>query len=216
MEDLVSHDLSAAYALDALDDFEARAFEDHLGSCSECRRDADAFAEIAASLAYAVPPAARPDDLRDRIVAAATARAEVRTLRPARRRLPTLAAVAAAACLAVGIGAWQLSRGSSDEPRLRALALRGATGALVVGRNGGATLVVDGLPRAPAGKSYEVWVMRGRVSLPAGTFVAAQHARGFHLPRRVPRSWHVGVTLEPAAGSPRPTARVLFTSASVS
>ena len=37
MERAEIHDLSAAYALDALDGDELEAFEEHLARCAECR-----------------------------------------------------------------------------------------------------------------------------------------------------------------------------------
>ena len=37
METNTLHDLTAAYALDALDDEDARAYEEHLAHCERCR-----------------------------------------------------------------------------------------------------------------------------------------------------------------------------------
>ena len=52
------HDLSAAYALDALDDDERRAYEDHLAGCERCREEVASFSSTAGALAYAAGPAA--------------------------------------------------------------------------------------------------------------------------------------------------------------
>ena len=45
------HDLTAAYALDALDEHEAREFEAHLAQCERCRDELARLSESAAALA---------------------------------------------------------------------------------------------------------------------------------------------------------------------
>ena len=61
MEPESLHELAAGYALDALDDDERVAFEQHLAECEQCAADVLAFRETAALLAYAAegpePPA---------------------------------------------------------------------------------------------------------------------------------------------------------------
>ena len=47
------HDLSAAYALDALDDEERAAFEAHLRDCESCRAEVGSLGNTVESLAYA-------------------------------------------------------------------------------------------------------------------------------------------------------------------
>ena len=55
------HDLTAAYALDALEPEEARAYEEHLGQCEECRAQLAELNESAAALAFGtVAPAPPP------------------------------------------------------------------------------------------------------------------------------------------------------------
>jgi anti-sigma-K factor RskA len=48
------HELSAAYALHALDPDEERTYEDHLAHCAECRNEVASFQEVAGELAHAV------------------------------------------------------------------------------------------------------------------------------------------------------------------
>ena len=64
MEPQSLHELAAGYALDALDDDEHAAFEQHLAECEQCATDVLAFRETAALLAYAAegpePPARAP------------------------------------------------------------------------------------------------------------------------------------------------------------
>ena len=57
------HDLSGAYALDALDDIERARFAAHLAKCQTCQRDVTEFRAAATHLGRAVseapPPALR-------------------------------------------------------------------------------------------------------------------------------------------------------------
>src|SRR5581483_2564629 len=79
------HELTAAYALDALDDDDRARFEAHLPQCERCRSELAGLAETAGALALAAPPAAPPEALRARILDAAAA---------------------VAACAAIGLGIW--------------------------------------------------------------------------------------------------------------
>jgi anti-sigma-K factor RskA len=216
MEDDLIHDLAAAYAVDALDPDEQRAFEAHLARCPRCQEEVASFSRAVAALAFAAPPAEPPPALRGRILDAAGAdRSNVVQLRP-RWAVPALAAAAAAACAAIGLGIWAQnlhSRLGSATSALQALPLDGANGSVVLGRGGEADLVVSGLPSVPSGKTYEVWVIRGTVAQPAGLFVPKTATAVVHLTRHVPAGSRVGVTLEPAGGSPQPTSAPIVTSA---
>jgi anti-sigma-K factor RskA len=211
MEDVLIHELSAGYALDALDAEDTQSFENHLTSCPDCRQDVATFAEVASLLAFAVPSVDVPLGLKGRVLDAVAEPKRVVPLRPRRRSL-ALAAVAAAACVAVVFAAWTIAVGSSGDGQQRTLPLVGATGSVVLAHNGEATLVVDGLSRAPSGKTYEAWVIRGPTTRAAGTFTSSAASRPFQLTRTLNPGWHVAVTLEPAGGSPRPTGQLLFRS----
>ena len=49
---------------------------------------------------------------------------------------------------------------------------------LVVGQDGRAVLVLDGLDPAPAGKTYEMWIVESDRTLPAGLFPGHESVRG--------------------------------------
>src|SRR5581483_8331611 len=102
------HELTAAYALDALDDDDRARFEAHLPQCERCRSELAGLAETAGALALAAPPAAPPEALRARILdAAAAERENVVPLRPRGWLTGGLAAATAvAACAAIGLGIW--------------------------------------------------------------------------------------------------------------
>lgn len=110
---MTSHDefaaAAAAYAIDALDRDEQRAFEAHLSTCAPCQADVADYRRVAGGLGLAVEPIKPSPDLKARVLASA-----MRQNRPARAVLPTsatpwwLLAAAAMAFLATGLYAWSL------------------------------------------------------------------------------------------------------------
>jgi anti-sigma-K factor RskA len=213
-------ELSAPYALDALDAAEERTFEEHLARCAECRADVTAFRETAASLAHIPFGPAPSTALRERIVE--QARGERSHVVPLRRRwaLPAAAALAAAASIAaIGLGIWGASLSSKVHREQQTSAemrrLIGVEGSLLVTPSGQGTLVVSNLERAPQGKTYEAWVIEGGKPRPAGTFAGGQGRLGIALTRSVPAGAIVAVTLERAGGARLPTSAPIFRSQTV-
>jgi anti-sigma factor RsiW len=203
------HDLTAAYALDALEPEEAREYEAHLARCERCRDELASLSEAAGALGYAADAPPPPAELRARILQQARReRANVVPLRP-RWLVPVAAAAAVAACLAVGLGIWaaslsgKLDRRTTElareqrvaailaSPRSRAISFD--RGALVVARNGDAALIVHDLRQPPHGKTYEAWISAGGPPTRAGTFDGGN------------------VVTVPIEGSVRPGASVLVT-----
>ncbi len=217
------HELTAAYALDALDARDREAYGAHLGSCERCRAELGGLQQVATALAYAADGPAPPAELRGRILAAARAqRPKVVPLRP-RWAVPSAAAAAVAACAAIGLGIWSLSL-SHDLDRQRAAAsssraalaliahpdarriqLAGADGVIAVTPSGRAAIAFADLGDAPSGKTYEAWVTRGGVTQPAGTF----DGRTLVLTRSVPAGARIAVTVERAGGARQPTGEPL-------
>jgi anti-sigma-K factor RskA len=211
MERTRIHDLSAAYALDALDADERQRFEEHLAHCEDCREAVAVFHDTAASLAHGVDAQQPPPSLRGRILA--EARSEGRNVIPLRSRwtvraTSAVAAVAAVAALAFGIWAASLHDQLGERPQ--AFTLSGASGHLVVTPDGAAALVVNDLATAPAGQTYEAWVISGGDPKPAGIFSGGGARTTFALTQSVPKGATVAVTVEPAGGSQRPTGNVQF------
>lgn len=195
------HDLTAAYALDALEPEEADAYERHLSRCEECREQLAELNETSAALAFGTVAPAPPPGLRESLLdAAAAERSNVVPL--VRRRWVTrglAVAAAAAACVAVGLGV-SLSQSSKPQERWT----------VSVGRNGAATLSVSGLASAPAGKTYEAWIIpaSGGSPRPAGLFPGSTSA--VRLRGTVPHHGTVAVTVEPKGGSRAPTTTPIF------
>ena len=231
MEANALHELTAAYALDALDERDAAEYEAHLARCERCREELTGFREAASSLAYAVEAPAPSADLRDRIVAQAVAeRPNVVPLRPRWRSLPGALAVAAAAA-AVAFGVWSASlsrsleseREANDEfaravailadPAAKRVPLSGDYGTLVVRDTGQAALVMRRLPEAPSGKTYEAWVIEGGKPRPAGLFEGGSGARAVVLDEPVPDGAQVAATIEESGGVETPKGDPVFSAA---
>jgi anti-sigma-K factor RskA len=212
MERTGSHELSAAYALDALDADERREFEGHLTHCPECREAVGSFQETASALAHHVDMPPPPPALRERILEQARReRSNVVPLRP-RWVFPATATVAAvAACAAIGLGIWAATLNNQLDERPEAVQLTGASGSVIVTPGREATLVVKNLEAPPPGKTYEAWVIQGEKPLPAGTFSGGDRV-AFILTRKAPEGAIVAVTLEPAGGVEQPTTDPLFRS----
>ncbi len=213
------HELTAAYALDALDPDERQAFEAHLAGCERCRDEVAELAAAAASLAYAAAPAAPPPLLRARILDAARAeRPNVVPLRP-RWANPVAAAAVVAACAAIALGVWNVSLhqqlSTAHTEAIRSVPVSGHSGSVIVSSGGSGAIVLSALPAAPAGKTYEAWVIRGEVAAPAGTFRGGAPTTYVKLSRRVPSGAKVAVTIEPAGGSAQPTSAPFVVSAPV-
>jgi len=211
------HELTAGYALDALDDDERRAYEDHLQGCERCRDELASFGDVAGALALAAAGPEPSPDLRDRVLAAARAEPQnVVPLAPRQRRgLPTAAfavAAAVAAAVAIGLGIYAASLKSDLDDARTALSsppavvpIEGADGRLVVTGDGKAWLALSELPAAPAGKTYEVWVIEGNTPRSAGLFAGAPSPTLVRVERPVPDKAVVAVTLEAAGGASAPT-----------
>src|SRR6266849_2796795 len=93
------HELAAGYALDALEEDERHAFEDHLSSCAVCEGELPSLHDA---------PAA-PAELRDRVLRQVRReRTNVVRLRP-RWTWPVAGVAAVAAGAAIGFGIWAFS-----------------------------------------------------------------------------------------------------------
>jgi anti-sigma-K factor RskA len=221
------HALTGAYAAHALPDGEREAFERHLEACPACAREVRELQATLARLgsaAAAAPPAA----LWDRVRAGAGA---TRQLPPAaarvagRRRVPVLLAAAAALLVvAVSLGALNLGSagrvGGPERPAdlvaavlaapdaRRVAALPGGAGqaAVVVSpRRGQAVFEASGLAPAPAGRTYQLWVVGRSGPRPAGLVEAGGGRVTRLLDGPVTGTEQVAMTVERRGGAARPT-----------
>jgi anti-sigma factor RsiW len=221
------HALSGAYAVDALDDIERAQFERHLAGCEACRNEVDSLREAAAMLpeTTSVSP---PPALRDRVLADI---ATVRPLPPlvtptgdpgrTRRRWVTgLVAAAAAVVALVGGGiVYDVVNDDASSQNLSAVdqvlqardaerftnTFPGGVEATVVRSRSldRAVLVADGMPAAPSGRAYALWLQNGNVMVPAGIMSGTDDpAHGVLLRGEAASAQGAGVTIEAAGTSP--------------
>jgi anti-sigma-K factor RskA len=209
------HDLTAAYALNALDAADAAEYEAHLAQCAQCREALAELSDTAASLAWAVDAPAPPERLRAAILEQAAAeRSNVIPL-PARRS-PAFRAVSAfaavAACAAIALGVWGATRGGGQgcSAGWHCAALADGRGLVAVDQTGQGVVVLNELAKAPAGKTYEAWVIpKGGASRPAGLFTGGG-TTVVKLAQMVPRGATVAATIERAGGVQAPTQAPVF------
>jgi anti-sigma-K factor RskA len=233
MERAEIHELSAAYALDALEGKDLEAFEEHLAHCAECRENVATFQRVASELAYDVEAPEPPAGLRGRILdQAAAERPKVVSLPRRRWAFPvaaTAAVAAGVAAIALAFWAADLSQQVDDleaqqhranealialiDPSASHFALEGADGVLVVDDESGAgKLVISGLASAPSEKTYEAWVIEGNQAVPAGLFSGGDDQTVVPLATPVPEGAIVAVTVEQAGGVDAPTQQPIITS----
>jgi anti-sigma-K factor RskA len=229
-----SHSLVGAYAVDALDDVERAAFDAHLADCAMCRAELTSLRAAAAelsSLTEATPPARLKDAVLGEIrtvrpLPPVPAPAPVSLAERRRRSRPVtwLLVAAAAAVLAVGGLVW--SPWDNGPPRLTAVErvlqapdaqrverqVGSATATIVRSKSlGQAVIVADHIGAAPTGKDYQVWFQDNAGAMhPAGLMPHSSAERVSVLLRGdAAAATGVGITLEPAGGSPKPTSAPL-------
>ncbi len=185
------HALSGAFAVDALDDLERAQFERHLRHCEICSSEVESLREASALLAETTV-IAPSDGLRAKVLA------EIATVRPLppvvpvvhatapgrRRWFPALVA-AAAAVIAVGAGAIVTQPWAEDTSQREISAadavlrapdaetfsdtIGGTDVTLVRSLSKQAVVIVPtGMPPAPDGKAYVLWLQHDNTMSLAG------------------------------------------------
>jgi anti-sigma factor RsiW len=226
------HVLTGSYALDAVSDAEREEFERHLQHCPTCEAEVRGLRETAArlALACAMTPPAR---MERRVLAAAYRTRQLPPLsadRPRRtlprrravprrtlpRRLAVLAAAAGVAA-AAALGITQLSaQHQLDQARATAIARvvtapdahvetarTSAGGSVTVVTSAAlreAVVSASGMASLPSSRVYQVWVMS-----PSGARSAGLMHGSSLLASAVRPGDRIGITVEPAGGTARPT-----------
>ncbi|NKX54756.1 anti-sigma factor [Arthrobacter mobilis] len=174
-----------------------------------------------------------PAVVRDLPATGTSARSRARRRALPAGAVRALAAAAAVLLLAVaGLGGWvlgqaaqqrqlqqQLAAASREQAAMMQiisakdarLATQRMDGAVVTVAYSGsadqAAVMAHGLPQLPEDKGYELWIISGDDAVPAGmlTAPAADAPRMKVLEGGLAGATHVGITIEPAAGSAKPT-----------
>ncbi|TXS51317.1 anti-sigma factor domain-containing protein [Streptomyces sp. t39] len=208
-------------------------------SCAQEVRELAATAGRLGSAVSVTPPAAMKREVMSRIaterqeppvVARRTQRAGGRR-RLAASRFALAACVAAAAAFG-GVAVWQHREAedartaaraaeraadelsavlSAPDAKVSAGKLPDGAGATVVvsRERDRAVFVASAMPRPPAGKVYQLWFSDGDAMRPAGLLDASGGSGAVMMEGPVDGASGMGITLEPAGGSPRPTSAPL-------
>ena len=228
-------DLLPAYVLDCLDEAETSLVSEHLALCPDCQAEWRAYQQTVDQLALAGPEAAPSPALRaylmDRIQPSGQPVTPPPSLLSRRSWLesfigrfgPGLAAAGLALILLLGISnfwLWQrLNQLEAAQPELavmQTIPLVGtelvplANGLVVISVDGEhGTVVVDGLPPLDDYHQYQLWLIEEdgeRYS--GGVFSVDEEGYGalwVSSPSPLSNYAAVGITIEPAGGSPGPT-----------
>jgi anti-sigma-K factor RskA len=221
-------DLLPAHTLGILDPDQVSRVEEHLSSCLICRDESQAFQEAGAELAYAAPPAVPSPDLKERLMTRVqAARPPASALSPApsrpwlERLLPAWGLASLVLILMLGAASlflWQ--RVNEIEPfmspgGMRAIPLEPtdaapqATGFVLVSADGDdGAIVVDGLPPLDEEHEYQLWLIRNGERTSGALFSTDENSYGgmrIRAPLSLLEYSSVGITIEPAGGSPQPT-----------
>ncbi len=227
------HQLSGAYAVDALDAAERDRFERHLRRCQSCAHEVRGLQATATGLGLAAARPA-PEQMRGQVLIRAARTRQLPPVTDGRRQpqqrsrwMPRLAvamaAVVMAAVIALGITLAATHR-QLNEARARQAeiaAVLNAPGAQIVttrSKTGGtATAVVSwrlrkgiltlaGLPALPASKIYQLWVIGPKLTKIRSAGLADGTASAPPvLAAGLQRGDVIGVTVEPAGGTRQPT-----------
>lgn len=221
-------DLLPAHALGILDPEETSRVEEHLSSCLICRDESHTLEEISAKLAFAIPPAAPSPDLKVRLmrrVQGSRPQPRLETAVPSRswleRLLPAWGLASLFLILVLGTASmvlWQrLDEVDSfmSPGGMRAIPLEPtdaapqATGFVLVSADGqDGALVVDGLPPLDEDHEYQLWLIRDGERTSGAIFSTDENSYGgmrIRAPLSLLEYSSVGITIEPAGGSPQPT-----------
>ena len=231
------HTLAGAYAMDALDGRDRVRFERHLARCQECAREVSGLHEATARLAAAA--AAQPPPALKELLRAETARTRQlppdipgSRAAPARHpaRVPRLALALAGIAVAAGIAVWAVtgtSRPAGAAPHGTAIAavLTAPDVTMISARvrtGGTATVVMSQRERSlvfaaadlralPVSQCYELWLVGPGLDRPAGLLPMPSHGMtGPVIASGLRSGDKLGLTVEPAMGTRRPTTPMLL------
>ena len=235
LQEMHVFELLPAYAIGSLEADERTRLEEHLLSCWACRDEARAFQTVIDELSLAAPVAIPSPDLKDRLLQRVQSAASVQpkkqeqsappTPRSAppfwERLLPAWGLASLFLILVLGASTlllWQRVgrlEFATTPGGMRAVPLDAtdsapeATGFVLISADGDdGALVVDGLPPLGESQQYQLWLILDGQRTSGAVFSTDEKSYGgtrIRAPRRLTDYSAVGITIEPAGGSPQPT-----------
>ncbi|MGE5124230.1 MAG: anti-sigma factor domain-containing protein [Acidobacteriaceae bacterium] len=226
-------DLLPEYVLDALADDEMAQVVEHLAACSTCQAEYESLQAVADDLPLALLQSAPPPQVKERLMRSVHSRksppevakqpsAWEKILRPLRPRLPAISLALIAVIALVNVLLWRQLNLANQQASTQLLVVNvtgtdyspAAHGALVMDTHGTyGTLVVDNLASLDAGHQYQVWLINDGKRVSGGVFsVNPEGYASLEIQAPMPLIQYnsLGITIEPAGGSPGPTgAKVL-------
>ncbi len=227
-----------AYALGALDSDSSAALEAHLQTCETCRTELAAYRAISDSLLMATPPQRPPAALRQKLKGRLPG--QPKTSRPWwNLSFPQMGmALAVILLLTLNISTFiqiqalqrqqaQLAtRLETGRMALAMLAYPETKSVLINANNVAGTVLLDEernlavilaweLPQLPASQTYQIWLIDGQGKRTSGGVFTAGVDSPFTstsvlVPGDLTGFTGLGVTVEPAGGSPQPTGERVF------
>ncbi len=217
-----------AYALGCLDESEALEAAEHLAVCASCRDELRTYQNLADLLPFGLAQTEPPIQVKQRLIgkisapllstpAAAAPTWFQRLIAALKRSTPAwgLASLVVVALLAVSNLSLRQQFNQLSQVEMPVFALRGsdyapgAVGTIVVSRDGEhGALVVDGLGTLNPGQQYQLWLIRKGVRTSGGVFSVDIHGYAtlyVESPQPLASYDSLGITIEPAGGSPGPT-----------
>jgi anti-sigma-K factor RskA len=226
-------ELLPAYALDCLDEDETILVSEHLAVCSVCQAELRAYQDVADQLGLTAPTAAPPPTLKTRLME--RIHASLPAVSPqsqpswwqslanlVRRTTPvwgTASFLLILVLLVSNLLLWQqVNRPTAmiGPAGMRAIPLSstgvapGASGFIIIGADGqNGAVVVDKLPQLdPEERQYQLWLIRDGQRTSGALLSVDQAGYGgtrITAPESLFEYSTVGITIEPAGGSPGPT-----------
>ena len=230
-------ELKEAYVLGALPEEERRELEEYLARHPERQAEVDELGAFAGLLALTPQEHEPPPALRRSIMSVVESEARSSSARSEPRfaglrevfSLQNLG-LAAAAVLVIGLFSWNmLLQGElqdlqgrvanlQESPQSRMVALEGTGDAPQQGHaevmildDDRAVLMAEDMPRAPEGRTYQIWVIEGDVPEPGGLFEPRGESVAAVVEKPLDEGDVIAVTIEPAGGSQQPTTDPLMT-----
>lgn len=234
----VFRDNLAAYALGALDEAEASALEAHLQTCETCRAELVEYQRVGSGLLAALPPRPARAAVRRSLQQQFTSPAS--RARPVFGWSLGRAVFGALLAVLIGLNVltvWQLASLRREQAEMNARDLteqtaismlaypstktlafeeNGVSGSLLVDKKRNLVAVFAwNLATPPAGKTYQLWLIDPQGNRTDGGFLVPEDGYPFvmaviRVSQPLTNFNGLGVTLEPAGGSPKPTGPRVF------